>query len=253
MSEKRFFVDKIDSNQYAVYDRLKIGYIKPLVYTDWTVGLDYTQSVCDLLNDCDEKMNEVYEKLIIGKGSSEIIDMIKFGDKLNGVAIKELFDRNKKLEEENEQLKKRNKFLEEFDGRLKTVANLYEENDWLKSENKKLQCINDQLEERLENSGIGIALKMDCEDDTPFQFNSNQARLYLMKNISPNGVVRLGNGHKAQWRIKDVREISQELPLFEDFTRETFMQMRNKFHKFDKDVLGRIIYNIYIGTFEGLI
>jgi len=226
MSEKRFFMDKIDSNQYAVYDRLKIGYIKPLVYTDWTAGLDYTQSVCDLLNDCDEKMNEVYEKLIIGKGSSEIIDLIKFGDKLNGVAIKELFDRNKKLEEENERLK---------------------------SENKKLQCINDQLEERLENSGIGIALKMDCEDDAPFRFNSNQARIYFMKSVSPNGVVLLGNGHKAQWRMKDVREISQELPLFEDFTREAFMQMRNKFRKFDKDVLGRIIYNIYIGTFEGLL
>lgn len=105
MTKKRFFIDKINSNQYAVYDRLKIGYIKPLVYTDWTVGLNYTQGVCDLLNDCDEKMNEVYEKLIIGKGSSEVIDMIKFGDNLNGVAIKELFDRNKKLEEENERLR----------------------------------------------------------------------------------------------------------------------------------------------------
>ena len=42
---------------------------------------------------------------------------------------------------------------------------LYDENEQLKSENKKLQCINDQLEERLENSGIGIALKMDCEND----------------------------------------------------------------------------------------
>ena len=102
MNEKRFFIDKIDHNQYGVYDRLKIGYIKPLVYTDWTVSLDYTQSVCDLLNDCDEKMNEVYEKLIIGKGSSEVIDMIKYGDNLYGVTIKELFDRNKKLEEDIE-------------------------------------------------------------------------------------------------------------------------------------------------------
>lgn len=34
MSEKRFFIDKIDNNQYAVYDRLKVGYIEPLVYTD---------------------------------------------------------------------------------------------------------------------------------------------------------------------------------------------------------------------------
>lgn len=36
------------------------------------------------------------------------------------------------LQEENEQLKKRNKFLEEFDGRAKAVANLKEENEKLK-------------------------------------------------------------------------------------------------------------------------
>ena len=88
------------------------------------------------------------------------------------------------------------------------------------------------------------------ENDTNFQFNSNQAQLYTIKNVSPNGVVRLGNGHKAQWRMKDVREINAELLPFEDFNRETFMQMRNKFHKFDKDVFGRIIYNIYLGTFD---
>ena len=35
----------------------------------------------------------------------------------------------------------------------------------LKEENEKLHCINDQLEERLESSGIGIALKMDCENN----------------------------------------------------------------------------------------
>ena len=34
----------------------------------------------------------------------------------------------------------------------------------LKEENKQLKCINDQLEERLENSGIGVALKMDCDN-----------------------------------------------------------------------------------------
>lgn len=32
-------------------------------------------------------------------------------------------------------------------------------------ENEQLKCINDKLEERLENSGIGIALKMDCENN----------------------------------------------------------------------------------------
>ena len=128
MSEKRFFIDKIKDNQYAVYDRLKIGYIKPLVYTDWTVGLDYTQSVCDFLNDCDDKMNEVYEKLIIGKGSSEVIDMIKFGDNLYGVAIKELFDRNKKLEEDIDNEK--NDYRELFSNYIA----LEEENNELKKQ-----------------------------------------------------------------------------------------------------------------------
>lgn len=140
MSEKRFFIDKIDNNQYAVYDRLKVGYIEPLVYTDWTVGLDYTQSVCDLFNDCDEKMNEVYEKLIIGKGSSEVIDMIKFGDNLYGVTIKELFDRNKKLEEniDNEKNDYRELFSNYIYLQEKNVK-LIEENEQLDKENKKLQ------------------------------------------------------------------------------------------------------------------
>ena len=35
----------------------------------------------------------------------------------------------------------------------------------LSEENEQLKCINDQLEERLENSGIGVALKMDCDKD----------------------------------------------------------------------------------------
>lgn len=133
MSEKRFFVDKIDTNQYGVYDRLKIGYIKPLVYTDWTVSLDFTQSVCDLFNECDEKMNEVYEKLIIGKGSSEMIDMIKYGDKLYGVTIKELFDRNKKLEEDIDNEK--NDYRELFSNYIY----LQEKNVKLKKENENLR------------------------------------------------------------------------------------------------------------------
>lgn len=46
-----------------------------------------------------------------------------------------------------------------------TISRLVKENEQLKSENKKLQCINDQLEERLESSGIGVALKMDCDNN----------------------------------------------------------------------------------------
>lgn len=133
MSKQRFFIDKIDDNQYAIYDRLKIGYIKPLVYSDWTAGLDYTQSVCDLFNECDEKMNEVYEKLIIGKGSSEVIDMIKFGDNLYGVTIKELFDKNKKLEEDIDNEK--NDYRELFSNYIC----LQEKNVKLKKENERLK------------------------------------------------------------------------------------------------------------------
>ena len=40
----------------------------------------------------------------------------------------------KELSEENEQLKKRNEFLEEFDGQAKTVANLKAENEQLQQE-----------------------------------------------------------------------------------------------------------------------
>ena len=35
----------------------------------------------------------------------------------------------------------------------------------LQEKNKQLKCINDQLEERLESSGIGVALKMDCDEN----------------------------------------------------------------------------------------
>lgn len=89
-------------------------------------------------------------------------------------------------------------------------------------------------------------------DDETFKFNKNCAKPYNIRSVSPNGVVRTGKKNsKVSWRMKDVREISQELPLLEDFNRETFQQIRNKFHtKFDNDVVGRIIYNIYIGTFE---
>ena len=91
-------------------------------------------------------------------------------------------------------------------------------------------------------------------NEKQFKFNKNCAKPYEIRSVSPNGVVRTGKKNsKVSYRMKDVREISQELPLFEDFNRGTFMQMRNKFRKFDKDVLGRIIYNIYIGTFEGLL
>ena len=137
MSEKRFFIDKINTNQYAVYDRLKIGYIEPLVYTDRTVSLNCTQGVCDLLNDCDEKMDEAYEKVIIGKGSSELIKQLKIkkGDDVHvyEMAIKELVEKNKKLEEIIENEKEISKEL------FSNYIYLQEENVKLSKENKKLR------------------------------------------------------------------------------------------------------------------
>lgn len=118
----------------------------------------------------------------------------------------------------------------------------------LSEENEQLRQVVDYWQKKYEE---GTETFQISENDTTFKFNSNQAQLYTIKSVSPNGVVRLGNGHKAEWRMKDIREISQELPHFEDFNREIFYEIRNKIGaKFDKDVLGRIIYNIYIGTFE---
>ena len=45
------------------------------------------------------------------------------------------------LQEENEKKKKRNKFLEEFDGQAKTVANLKAENEQLRKELDKFKPV----------------------------------------------------------------------------------------------------------------
>ena len=131
-----------------------------------------------------------------------------------------------------------------------TIQSLKEENEQLKRQNKALKdsSLTDAYFDYLENSRT-VTLKV-VEESEPFKFNKNCAKPYEIRSVSPNGVVRVGEKNsKVSWRMKDVREISAELPPFEDFNRETFMQMRNKFCKFDKDVLGRIIYNIYIGIF----
>ena len=64
--------------------------------------------------------------------------------------------------DENQRLKK------EFDSFSHNWALMYDEAknkvEELSKENKKLNCINKQLEDRLENSGIGVALDMgECE------------------------------------------------------------------------------------------
>lgn len=95
----------------------------------------------------------------------------------------------------------------------------------------------------------------DVIDDEPFKFNKNCAKPYEIRSVSPNGVVRTGRKNsKVSWRMKDVREIKAELPPFEEFDSEIFQAIRNKFHtKFAGDVTGRIIYNLYNGTFDDLL
>ena len=67
------------------------------------------------------------------------------------------------LSDENEQLKK------DFDSVSHNWALMYSEAknkvEELSIENKKLKSINNQLEDRLEESGIGIALKMEHFND----------------------------------------------------------------------------------------
>ena len=137
---------------------------------------------------------------------------------------------------------------EDCERKLRIIVDLLNN---LNDENRELRQSVEYWQKKYEE---GTETFQISENDTTFRFNSNQAQLYTIKSVSPNGVVRLGNGHKAQWRMKDVREISQELPPFKDFNRETFHEIRNKIGaKFDKDVLGRIIYNIYQETFRDYI
>ena len=87
-----------------------------------------------------------------------------------------------------------------------------------------------------------------------FRFNKNCAKPYEIRSVSPNGIVRVGKKNsRVSYRMKDVREISAELPPFEDFNREEYQRIRNKFApKFGGgDLIGRVIWNIYNGTFEG--
>ena len=135
MSKKRFFIDKINNNQYGIYDRLKMGDTDPLIYSDWTVSLDFTQGVCDLLNDCDNIMNEFYEKVIIGDGSFELIDKIKNGDKVYGMIIKKLFKENIKLKEEIKTYPINEQYAEE----------IIQQNKKLRIERNKLKKENDDL------------------------------------------------------------------------------------------------------------
>lgn len=63
-----------------------------------------------------------------------VLGVVKVNEEDNVLDWNKVVDLLNSLTEENEQVKKRNKFLEEFDGRLKTVANFIEENEQLKQE-----------------------------------------------------------------------------------------------------------------------
>jgi len=135
------------------------------------------------------------------------------------------------------------------------IAELKEENDNCKNDYRELFSHYVALEEKNDiliwaNGNTEIIEDVGrCKKR--FVFNSSHVKKYHIRNVSPNGIVRLGNGHKAQWRIKDVRTIKNMLPPFEDFNAEIFQEIKNKFHtKFDSNVTGRIIYNIYNGTFD---
>lgn len=84
-----------------------------------------------------------------------------------------------------------------------------------------------------------------------FIFNKSYAKPYNINYISPNGIIYFKRGKRASWKLKDVREIKNELPSFENFNSKIFQEIRNKFHtKFSDEITGRIIYNIYKGTFD---
>ena len=80
-------------------------------------------------------------------------------DNGRNLTAKQTVDRLNELNDENEQLKK------DLNSLSHNWALMYEEAknkvEELSKENKKLKSINNQLKDRLEESGIGIALKME--------------------------------------------------------------------------------------------
>lgn len=106
-------------------------------------------------------------------GETDLFEWVEVDGEM--ISTKECVSKLNKQQTEIDELKEENRQLRQFINKnrrlsVKELMNNVNENELLKeknkqleSENKKLQCINDQLEERLENSGIGIALKMDCD------------------------------------------------------------------------------------------
>ena len=185
-------------------------------------------------------MNEVYEKLIIGKGSSEVIDMIKFGDNLCGVAIKELFDRNKKLQEENKQLKSELNDLKDMEKSIKSERFYIHCGDDI---NKQLMDtesdFNIHVEEigsdeelirlcNLLNKQQAIINKLEQENRQLRQFINKGRRLSvkeLMANTNENELLKK--------KIKELEKENKELQKDKAQLKERLRECRIKMDKFN--------------------
>lgn len=81
-------------------------------------------------------------------------------------------------------------------------------------------------------------------------FAKEYQKLYNIRSVSPNGVIKFVHGKKPSWRMKDVRQIKKELPPLEELTMRQLFEIKNRYNKFGQNVVGRIVYNIYQGTFD---
>mgnify|MGYP007038183338 CR=1 FL=1 len=111
----------------------------------------------------------------------------------------------------------------------------------LYGENKKLKHINDQLEERLESSGIGVALKMDCDKRKIQRFNLDEGRIWeAIEGLSP---------FKTTYTLEEVCEKLNELSeeneklrrLFEAMERPITINLTEEDEKELRNLLGLIV------------
>ena len=153
MSEKRFVLDKLYYTIMTPIEKISIG------RNYMTYG-----EVVDLLNEQHETIKQLKkENEYLHKYNTKLQKQPLLFDVQTIPDTMEIMEANTKLEKENEQLRHEIEIEKKWQlEKSQYYIKIKEENEMLKSENKKLHCINDQLEERLENSGIGIVLKMDC-------------------------------------------------------------------------------------------
>lgn len=235
---------------------------KRFYITDTGLGLDTESDEMYNFGD-EEDFCRLFDKL--NEQQATIIALKEENEQLKQ-EIKQYWKCRDKWKQEAKELKKEADY---FERKKCEYWNMYNEAHSdriiLKKENEQLrkQCFELEKDYLIETSDISDKIFLGDEikelkqrygvDDDVFNFNSNCAKLYQIRSVSPNGVIRLGKkNYKAKWRMKDVREINNELPTREEFNRETYQRLRNKYHTkhwCGDDVLGRIIYNIYEGTF----